>query len=153
MLNPPYVFGPGIQEINSPEALNTSLSEWYSKVILGQNLETAATQGSSWIDVRDLSIAHVKAIENEEAGGERIIVAKGPFIWQNWVETANNLASSLPEVKLPKGYPDKAKNAPFPVSYDTSKAKKLLQMHYRDKEDTARDVLQFFAAKGWLQQA
>jgi nucleoside-diphosphate-sugar epimerase len=46
-------------------------------VILGQNLETAATQGSSWIDVRDLAIAHVKAIENEEAGGERIIVAQG----------------------------------------------------------------------------
>ena len=57
--------------------------EWYNKVILGQNLETAAIQGSSWIDARDLAIAHMKAIEKEEAGGERIIVAQGerrPFI-------------------------------------------------------------------------
>ena len=74
-----FIAQPGIQEIKSLESLNTSLLEWYNKVVLGQNLETAATQGSSWIDVRDLSIAHMKAIENEEAGGERIIVSQGVF--------------------------------------------------------------------------
>jgi hypothetical protein len=54
---------------------------------------------------------------------------------------------------LPQGYPDKAKNAPFPISYDTSKASRLLQIQYRDQETTTRDVLQFFAARGWLKQA
>ena len=37
-----------------------------------------------WIHVRDLANAHIKAINIPEAGGQRIIVAFGPFKWQDW---------------------------------------------------------------------
>lgn len=41
--------------------------------------EFLAKTGSSWIDVRDLAEAHVLALENQEAGGERIIISGGKF--------------------------------------------------------------------------
>ena len=38
----------------------------------------------AWVDVRDLAEAHALALETEEAGGNRIIVASGPYKWQDW---------------------------------------------------------------------
>ena len=35
VLNPPYVFGPAIHEVSSPEALNTSLWDWFHTVFKG----------------------------------------------------------------------------------------------------------------------
>ena len=32
---------------------------------------------AAWVDVRDIAMAHVIALEQEEAGGERIIVSAG----------------------------------------------------------------------------
>lgn len=39
---------------------------------------------SSYVDVRDLALAHVLALQKPEAGGERIIVSAGPYKWQDW---------------------------------------------------------------------
>lgn len=43
----------------------------------GKTHEDLVKQGSSWVDVRDLAEAHVKVLEKEEAGGERIIISSG----------------------------------------------------------------------------
>jgi nucleoside-diphosphate-sugar epimerase len=48
--------------------------------------EKALLTGGAWIDVRDLAIAHRLALEKAEAGGERIIVSAGSFVWQDWRE-------------------------------------------------------------------
>lgn len=42
--------------------------------------EVLCKQGSAYVDVRDLAEAHVKSLEKEKAGGERIIVSGGKFI-------------------------------------------------------------------------
>lgn len=42
----------------------------------------------SWADVRDITLAHVLALQKEEAAGERIIVAAGPCVWQEWGESS-----------------------------------------------------------------
>lgn len=63
------------------ESLGTSMSEWAKVVLLpdagGKSLEDLVTQGTAWVDVRDLAEAHVRALEREEAGGQRIIVSSG----------------------------------------------------------------------------
>jgi len=66
--------------VTTPESLNMSLLVWYSNVVLGTSLETSAARGFCWVDVRDLADAHVKALEKEAAGGERIIISQGKFI-------------------------------------------------------------------------
>jgi nucleoside-diphosphate-sugar epimerase len=39
---------------------------------------------AAWIDVRDIADAHVASIEKEAAGGERMIVTAGEFLWHDW---------------------------------------------------------------------
>ncbi|KAJ8703506.1 hypothetical protein PTI98_002124 [Pleurotus ostreatus] len=66
--------------------------------------ETLTPTGSCWIDVRDLAEGHAKALEVPDAGGERIIISAGPYVWQDWskpyveVDVAQGLS---PSVALP----------------------------------------------------
>lgn len=39
---------------------------------------------SSYVDVRDLALAHALALTKPEAGGERIIVSASVYKWQDW---------------------------------------------------------------------
>lgn len=39
---------------------------------------------SGWVDVRDTALAHVLAIQKEAAGGQRILVNSGKWVWQDW---------------------------------------------------------------------
>ncbi len=56
---------------------NTSIVEWY-KTIFESAKGTAALSimGNAWMDVRDLALAHVRAIQRDEAQG-RVIVSAG----------------------------------------------------------------------------
>jgi nucleoside-diphosphate-sugar epimerase len=59
--------------------LNASLRLWYDTVLVegSKSEESFCKQGLSYVDVRDLAEAHVKSLEAEKAGGERIIVSAG----------------------------------------------------------------------------
>lgn len=39
VLNPPFVFGPFLHAVDSPESLNTSAKEWYNYVLKGKGDE------------------------------------------------------------------------------------------------------------------
>jgi hypothetical protein len=60
----------------SPESLNIFASMWYNAVI---QHETSAKQGDCWIDVCDFAEKHVKALQSESAGGERVVNTAGTF--------------------------------------------------------------------------
>lgn len=97
---------PILHEVAAIDSLNTSASDWANVVLLpdagGKTHEDLVKQGSSWVDVRDLAEAHVKVLEKEEAGGERIIISSGmwlpiesrhhslifsssgSYVWQDW---------------------------------------------------------------------
>ena len=71
--------------IKSPDALNTSVRQWYDAVLGNNQDETfLKSQGSTYIDVRDVAEAHTLALEKEAAGGERIIISAGSYVWQDW---------------------------------------------------------------------
>ena len=55
--------------------------------------EMALNGSQSWIDVRDVALAHVLALQKEEAGGERIIVSSGKWVWQDWGTSHSALPS------------------------------------------------------------
>jgi hypothetical protein len=59
--------------------LNSSVRLWYDTVLVEGSMseDFLCKQGSCFIDVRDLAEAHVKSLEKEKAGGERIIVSAG----------------------------------------------------------------------------
>ncbi|KAJ3772324.1 D-lactaldehyde dehydrogenase [Lentinula raphanica] len=155
VLNPPYIFGPIIHEISSPAALNTSIGDWYNSVVRpdmgGKSLDEIAMVGNAWIDIRDVALAHVLALQKEEAGGERLIILEGDFSYQNFIDAANALKPSpIPShTDLPKGNPGQKGKPIFPC--DASKASKILgpELVYRTKEETTRDMLADFERRGW----
>ncbi|KAG9223409.1 hypothetical protein CCMSSC00406_0007596 [Pleurotus cornucopiae] len=104
VINPLYVFGPVIHEVASRDTLNTSSSDLL-KVLLTPSTspstmssETPTTTGSCGIDVRDLAEGHAKVLEVPDAGGERIIISVGPYVWQDRIDVAQGLS---PSVALP----------------------------------------------------
>jgi len=60
---------------------------WWSNVLAHETKsKEQLSQSDSWVDVRDVARAHVLALEKDEAGGQRIIIASGPWRWQEWSE-------------------------------------------------------------------
>jgi nucleoside-diphosphate-sugar epimerase len=67
---------PILHEVEEPSSLNTSVAEWYEKVVRQKYAEESAER-VGYVDVRDVAEAHVRALEKPEAGGERFIVDAG----------------------------------------------------------------------------
>ncbi|KAK0460538.1 D-lactaldehyde dehydrogenase [Desarmillaria tabescens] len=148
VINPPGVFGPFIHDVPTLNALNASAKLWYDNVVQenmgGLSPDAILTQpGHGWVDVRDLAEAHVRALEVEAAGGQRIIVSAGSCVWQDCIIAAQSVSTSR---TLPKPVPGDVKYA---VIFDTSKEKRLLGLKFRTMEETARDVLADFDRLGW----
>ncbi|KAJ7599044.1 D-lactaldehyde dehydrogenase [Mycena floridula] len=153
VLNPPFVFGPFIHQVDKPESLNTSAHAWYNTLLTenmgGLSVEALRTTGSCWIDVRDLAEAHARALDTEAASGERIIISAGPFVWQEWLDVANSLEPSpIPSRKISKGAPTSAAIS-HKINYNTSKGLKIFGIKYRTREELARDTLEDFERRGW----
>lgn len=68
-----------IHEVPSPESLGTSARQFYDTVIVegSKSKEALSNEGSCWADVRDIAEGHVRVLEKEAAGGERIIISAG----------------------------------------------------------------------------
>jgi nucleoside-diphosphate-sugar epimerase len=81
-----YLFQPVIHEVTTVDALNASCKAWYDAVVKEDfgGHSPLTTPGRGWVDVRDVAYAHVRALEVPAAGGERIIICAGSFVWQDW---------------------------------------------------------------------
>ncbi|KAJ7490816.1 D-lactaldehyde dehydrogenase [Mycena latifolia] len=140
VMNPPLVVGPVIHAVLSPEALNTS-SIWMYNTFTKPKGPTLPSM--SWVDVRDLALAHVRALQTEEAGGERFLISAGEFAWQDWLDAAP------PSSKYEKGTPGAGKDAVYLIRYDASKGIRILGMKYRSMAETTADVIADYEAHGW----
>jgi len=147
-LCPPFVFGPILHEIHSPDELNTSVKDFYNSIIKHSKTpeQLAAFQGS-WVDVRDVAHAHILSLQVEAAGGNRFIIAGGNFIWQDWFDVVNQL--SIPGVEAPEGTHGAGKTFKFEQIYDTTKSKTVLGLKYHDQQTTAKDSVEDFKNRGW----
>lgn len=115
--------------------------------------KTLTTNSNCWIDVRDIALAHVLAAEKPAAGGERIIVCGGNFLWQDFcasnpmspplintdthqhyivltVDTANAIDPPIIP-NLPKGKPGATKGLPPDLSYDISEGERILGLDFK----------------------
>ncbi|KAF9258739.1 D-lactaldehyde dehydrogenase [Marasmius fiardii PR-910] len=161
-INPPFVYGPTTNYVSTPENLSISAADWYKTVVAkyaeNQSSEYLETKFTCWVDVRDVAEAHIRALVKEEAGGKRIIVSVEPFFWQEWLDVANSL-TPLPYTKHPlsRGNPGVESSARPHAIYNAERAKQILgisgdedaEWRYKTKEETARDMLIEFAARGW----
>ena len=118
--------------------------------------------GFSWVDVRDVSAAHIAAMEKPEAGGQRFI-ASGPFLWLLEVskilkEKLPDLASKAPTRKAPKfmvrimaifdpGARALIQDIGQRNDFDTTRATEVLGITARPVEETIVDCAKSLAAR------
>ena len=95
-LNPPLVIGPIVHHLQSLDKLNTS-NQRVRDMLQGKARDEIPPTGVwTWIDVRDIALCHVKAIEIDAAAGKRFLVSAGNFSNK---EIADILRKNFPEYK------------------------------------------------------
>ena len=125
---------------------------------------------SAYVDVRDLALAHALAVTKPEAAGNRIIVHMCSYKWQDFGEFSSHFYRGILFVgcreltfrssvsiahrlypELPAGNtaydPTKATHL---LSYVPDKQRKLLGVPLHTIEETTRDTIEDFKARGWL---
>ncbi|KAL2816817.1 NAD(P)-binding protein [Aspergillus cavernicola] len=141
-MNPPMVYGPIVHHIKDLDGLNTS-NERIRDIAFGKAKDSCPFTGVFvWVDVRDLALAHVLAIEKPEAGGQRFCVSPGQYSNKDIVEC---IREAFPELRdgLPTG--DALKPGDFPPTgwygYDNTKSKEVLGISYRPLKECIVDTV------------
>ncbi|XP_006459379.1 hypothetical protein AGABI2DRAFT_65374 [Agaricus bisporus var. bisporus H97] len=163
VINPPflrcYILQPALNNFKTPSEQNASTKLWWDNVIATPATPESASFAACWVDVRDLALAHMLALQKPDAGGERLLISAGPFTYQDWIDIASTHRSPLkthefPHHKefggyLPKGCPDVKRD--YLLIYDNAKGLKILgpELKYRTMEETTADILEDYAARGW----
>ncbi|WVQ78700.1 hypothetical protein IAT38_000787 [Cryptococcus sp. DSM 104549] len=139
VLNPPFVFGPIIHQVESPQQLNTSVATFYGYTHGMQKEANLATSPGNWADVRDVSYSHYRALVVPEARGERFILAVGPFSSQRLADVINTFTPKVPDV--PVGTPGSGKAIEDQcVVFSSAKAQKVLGVKFRPFEECLKDM-------------
>src|SRR5436190_159635 len=93
---PPLVFGPVVHHLNSLDALNTSNQRVRDLTNGKFKQEIPPTGTFIWVDVRDLALGHVRAMELPQAANQRFLFTAGHFSNR---EIANIVQKRFPELK------------------------------------------------------
>lgn len=145
-LCPPLVFGPVVHYLNSLEAINTSNAR-IRDMMQGKMKDKLAPTGTFiWVDVRDLAIAHIKAIELPEAAGKRFFVTAG---YMSNKHIANCIGKNFPELRSQLPPDDTEGDMPEDVyKYDNSRSREVLGLEFRSLEECVKDTVKSLQAVG-----
>ncbi|KAJ3337179.1 methylglyoxal reductase (NADPH-dependent) gre2 [Gonapodya sp. JEL0774] len=124
-MNPPLVVGPTIHS-TSVTSLNTSMN-YLLRYVSGYH-KVPQAGGIGYVHVKDLALAHVRAFERPEAGGQRFLVGEGTHTWQ---ELCDVIRAEFPELRstVPEGTP--GQYVPQAV-LDNTKARTTLGIEFVD---------------------
>ena len=152
-INPPWVFGPQLNEITNLDQLNES-SEAIWKLINGSLKEVPPHDFLGFVNATDIANAHLLAYENEAAAGERFLVGSH-FDYQSAID---EILEAFPELKgrVPEGVKGAGLDENL-YQLDASKVKKVLGLKLTSLKDTMIDtvkvLLEAEKKTGWqLQQ-
>ncbi|KXX76618.1 putative NADPH-dependent methylglyoxal reductase GRP2 [Madurella mycetomatis] len=145
-INNTYTFGPIPRTLASLDKLNTS-NQRIRDLVLGRMRESIEPTAPvfTFVDVRDVALAHVRALMVPEAGGKRFYVVGGFFSNPRLAgiirETYPQLEDKLPPADVKDDFPDDH------WAFDNSRSKKLLGLEYTSLEksvvDTVESILRF----------
>ncbi|RBA09676.1 hypothetical protein FPRO05_05612 [Fusarium proliferatum] len=137
-MNPPLILGPPTPWLASMDSINTS-NERLRDLCQGKwKDELPPTASWYWVDVRDVALAHVRALENLDAGGRRFFLMQGRM---SNAQIAQVAADHYPHLKdkIPKTLVDDTPADLWEV--DTAPSKDVLGLEYLDLEACIVDSL------------
>ncbi|RDL38294.1 putative NADPH-dependent methylglyoxal reductase GRP2 [Venustampulla echinocandica] len=141
---PPLVFGPVVHYLNDLKAINTSNAR-IRDAIEGKWTEGIPETGVYiWTDVRDLALAHVRALERPEAANKRFFVTAGYFsnrVLANIIrKNYPKLADKLPGDSVQGGdYPEGGQASVYKT--DNSRTREVLGIEFRSLESSIVDLV------------
>ncbi|KAI4870340.1 NAD(P)-binding protein [Hypoxylon rubiginosum] len=144
---PPLVFGPATQSLSSLDALNTS-NQFVRSYLLGTSKEEIPpTMNPIFVDVRDVALAHIAAIEKPEAANKRFFITGGYCSNRQIVDIIRKhfpeYHAQLPHVSAEGG------DLPDPVyKIDNQPSKEILGIQYRTLEECITDTVRSFGSVG-----
>lgn len=145
---PPLVIGPIVHYLNSLNAINTSNGRFLN-IIQGKAKEELPPGAPFlWVDVRDIALCHVLAMEKNEAANKRFFTTPGHFNTKECVEIIRknfpDLQDKLPSKDAPGGgYPDEGI-----YKVDNSRTEKVLGIKWRSLENCIVDLVNSLKAAG-----
>lgn len=141
-INPPMVYGPVVHALPSLDAINTSNARFVSLLRGGPSKPCPPTVNYLFVDVRDLALAHVRALEIAEAQNRRFLVTAGNY---SNAEIAEVIGEEYPEFRgrMPVG--EAIKSGERPVTgvngYDNRQSIEVLGMSYRTLRESVVGVV------------
>ncbi|KAL7412576.1 D-lactaldehyde dehydrogenase [Mrakia frigida] len=150
VINPPFVFGPILHQVETEESLNQSVGVFHSVVKGTKTEEDLPGPMGSWVDVRDVAFVHSKSLLVPEAGNQRFIVSAGEFCVQDWTDFLHANHPSVPNI--PQGQPGGGEEVcdPAKVAHSSGdKAARVLGVQYISKETCWTDMYDSIKAKGF----
>ncbi|KAJ5215360.1 NAD(P)-binding protein [Penicillium cinerascens] len=142
VINPPLVLGPIVHNLSSLDALNTSNQRIRDFLSGAAKTRCPPTGNYLFVDVRDLGLAHVLAVEKEAAGGKRFFIVSSHF---SNAEIATIIGEEFPEYRdrLPTG--DSLKTGEYPpdgvYGFDNTRAREILGVHFRPLRESIVDAV------------
>lgn len=147
-LCPPQVFGPVVSQLSSVDTLNTS-NQVIRDIVQGKFKSQIPPNATyTWIDVRDLALCHVLALEKPGAANKRFFLAAGFFSNKELVEIVRKSFDQynelLPSEEAPGGgYPDGGL-----YKIDVSRAVDILGIEWKSLEDSIPETVKSLQALG-----
>ncbi|CAE6485992.1 unnamed protein product [Rhizoctonia solani] len=158
---PSLVLGPFLHQVSNPNALNTSIATLYNFMHNKESIskEALLVPNFNFVHVQDIALAHVRALEVEEAGGQRFITSSGPFCWQDALDVLDlppefprGIPGSVDVLDLPPEFPrgipgsGKALNH---IVFSHTKANKMLGIEFKGLQECVRDTVKDLEKHGW----
>ncbi|CAO1637994.1 unnamed protein product [Sympodiomycopsis kandeliae] len=142
---PGYVFGPPVSHASK---LSVSLSI-FEPFLSGKKTDEDVTtrQVGNLVDVRDVALAHVRALEKEEAGFKRLGSSCGPFTWQHVVDAIHEAYPHLAKGLVPIGIPGSWKEIKDWTILDCQETEELLGFTHMSLQRTVQDTAQALWAR------
>ncbi|KAI9371335.1 hypothetical protein BJX61DRAFT_511798 [Aspergillus egyptiacus] len=145
-INPPLVLGPVVHYLSSLDSINASNTR-ITRLVRGFEKEAIPPTGVFlWVDVRDVALAHIRAIEVPEAGAQRFFVTAGLYANKDIVDIIRDAYPELDDRLPPK---DAASDLPKDVyGYDNKKSIQVLGLKYRSLKESVVDTVKTLLEHG-----
>jgi len=145
---PPLVLGPIVHYLNSLDGLNTS-NQRIRDIMLGKAKEEIAPTGTFiWVDVRDLALCHVLAIEKEAAANKRFFITAGYFSNKEIAQIVGKKYPQYKEVLPTESTPGGDYPSEGVYKIDNSQVKHVLGIKFRGLEESIADTVKSLQAVG-----
>ncbi|KAG4437313.1 hypothetical protein IFR05_007209 [Cadophora sp. M221] len=142
-LNPPMVYGPVIHSLSSLGSINTSNARFVGLLKGSPSTPCPPTVNYLFIDVRDLALAHVLALEKPEPENQRFLLTAGNY---SSAEIPQVIGEEYPEFKdrMPVGEALKPGERPATGvnGYDNRRSIEVLGMKYRPLRESVVGVVE-----------